>query len=423
MKIGLFTDTYHPASNGVVVVIDILRRELERLGHEVFIFAPDGGVVLGKLPSDAHIIRLPAVQYDLQLSLFFPPHLLQKVRALDLDVIHFFTPAQLGLMATLAARKTNAVLVGQHSTDTYEFSKNYPAIALSYIFGGLLAPVFVRLNSDQKKRLVKLYLTLRHKKKEKWSQNLIAGLMSLLYANCDGVVAVSQKSANQLNAFAARGHETLNLKVIPTGANLLPPASARAIEAFRRKWKIAPEDEVVVYFGRMAEEKNLTLLIKMLPILLKKRPHAKLLMAGDYVYRKKLEKIAMNSSAGDKIIFTGLYQRSELSTICAVSKVFAFPSLTDTQALVLNEAAGLGLPIVMCDKNLNEVFRDGENGWLVRSHPGDFAAKINQILADEALWKTFSQRSRKLATQFSESAQVEKLVDFYHELLSTVVLS
>jgi glycosyltransferase involved in cell wall biosynthesis len=418
MRIGLFTDTYHPASNGVVVVVDILRHELEKLGAEVFIFAPDGGIIRGKLPNDSHIVRLPAVQYDLQLSLFFPPQLLRKIRALNLDVIHFLTPAQVGLMAVLSARKTGAVLIGQHSTDTYEFSKDYPSIVLSYIFGGLLAPLFVKMSNKQKKQFLKLYLAPHQKiKDEKWFQPLIAGLMSLLYASCDGVIAVSQKSAKQLKAFAARNHETLNLRVISTGANLLPPAKPSAVQAFLRKWAIAPDDEVIVNFGRMAEEKNLTLLIKMLPILLRKRPRAKLLLAGDYVYRKKLEKIAFASPASDKIIFTGLYEREELSTLCAVSKVFAFPSLTDTQALVLNEAAGLGLPIVMCDKNVNEVFCDGKNGLLSRNNPKDFATKVARILSSDTLRKSFGDQSRKLAAQFSESAQVKKLINFYQEFL------
>ncbi|MCL2174325.1 glycosyltransferase [Candidatus Saccharibacteria bacterium] len=419
MRIGLFTDTYHPASNGIVVVVDITRRELEKLGHEVFVLAPDGGLVRGKMPDDPQIIRLPAIQYDMPLSIFFPPALLKKIRALKLDVIHFFTPAQVGLMAALAARKTGAVLVGQHCTDTYEFSKDYPAMALGYIFGGLVSPLFVKFSSEQKKTFTKLYLSRvdREETDEKWTQRLVAGFMSLLYANCHGVIAVSQKSADQLAGFAARIGEELNLRVVPTGVDILPPAKKSAVNAFRKKWRITPDDEVIVNFGRMAEEKNLTLLVEMLPKLLQKRPNAKLLLAGDYVYREKLEKIAAASPAADRIIFSGRYPRGEINVICAVSRLFAFPSLTDTQALVLNEAAGQGLPIVMCDVGVNEVFREGENGLLADNDPQDFADKVAQILSNDKLHAKFSTRSRELAPEFSEKHQTEKLVKFYRELL------
>ncbi len=40
MKIGLFTDTFLPATNGIVTVIQMMERELTREGHEVHIFAP-----------------------------------------------------------------------------------------------------------------------------------------------------------------------------------------------------------------------------------------------------------------------------------------------------------------------------------------------------------------------------------------------
>lgn len=42
MKIGLFTDSYRPATNGIVYVVEITRRELEALGHEVYIFCAGG---------------------------------------------------------------------------------------------------------------------------------------------------------------------------------------------------------------------------------------------------------------------------------------------------------------------------------------------------------------------------------------------
>lgn len=195
----------------------------------------------------------------------------------------------------------------------------------------------------------------------------------------------------------------------------LPPVSL--VWPSSIKFGLVDGDEVVLNFGRMAEEKNLGLLIGMMPHLLKSRPRAKLMLAGDYVYRAQLEKMAAKSSVADKIIFTGRYDRSELPVICAAASVFAFPSLTDTQALVLNEAAGQGLPIVMCDHDLNDVFREGKNGLVAANDPQDFAAMVTEILSDTAMQQRFARASRRQAAEFSEAAQTEKLVDFYRELL------
>ena len=38
MRIGLFTDTYYPELNGVATSVYMLKQELERLGHDVYVF-------------------------------------------------------------------------------------------------------------------------------------------------------------------------------------------------------------------------------------------------------------------------------------------------------------------------------------------------------------------------------------------------
>ena len=43
MRIAFVTDSYHPTIDGVVTIVDIIRDSLVKLGHEVFIIAPDPG--------------------------------------------------------------------------------------------------------------------------------------------------------------------------------------------------------------------------------------------------------------------------------------------------------------------------------------------------------------------------------------------
>ena len=40
MRIGYFTDTYYPETNGVVISIGIFGRELIKRGHEVHVICP-----------------------------------------------------------------------------------------------------------------------------------------------------------------------------------------------------------------------------------------------------------------------------------------------------------------------------------------------------------------------------------------------
>ena len=56
---------------------------------------------------------------------------------------------------------------------------------------------------------------------------------------------------------------------------------------------------------------------------------------------------------------------------------FLFPSLSDTQGIVLYEARAAGLPVVATDSMASQAaVHPGENGYFGADEPKDFAAKI-----------------------------------------------
>ena len=61
MRVGLFTDTYFPQVSGVATSICTLKEELEKEGHEVYIFTTTDKAV--KRYEDPTIIRLPSVPF------------------------------------------------------------------------------------------------------------------------------------------------------------------------------------------------------------------------------------------------------------------------------------------------------------------------------------------------------------------------
>ena len=422
MRIGLFTDSYRPAQNGVVVVVNVTRCELESMGHEVYVFAPSANIfnkVSEVDKNDDHLIHFAAIRgmgfKEGQLSVFFPPVLLEQIRSLKLDVLHFFTAGQMALFCCYAARHLNIALVGQHCTDTYEYSDSYKLLKVGYAAMSVLMPAAVEMTPKQRANFATLYAF--KKGDANWGKRLVAGELAMWYQACDEVIAVSQKSANQLKGIAERNDARFDITIIPTGVNPPPTVSNAKVMAFRRDFGIEPEDEVVTYYGRLGQEKNLAMLIPTIEKVLEKRPHAKLMFGGDWEYRSELEKLAFESSARDRIVFIGRYNHDDIGVLNAVSKVFAFPSLTDTQGLVVTEAAYGGLPIVLCDPLAPAAFEEDGNGLTSLDDPDDFANKIVRILSDKELYDRYSARSRELAAGLTEKAQTEKIVEVYRKAL------
>jgi glycosyltransferase involved in cell wall biosynthesis len=367
--------------------------------------------------ADGHIISLPSVATTgpdaTRSPLFNPSAVFNKIKKQQLDAMVFFTPSTLGLMATYAAKKTDTVLIAQHSTDLHKTLEYYPRhIKPALLAMTFLAPIAAKMNRKKMRQLLRLFLP-NFINDETWSIRALNTLMALIYSSCDAVTAVSRKSQKQISSLT-RGTDT-DIRVIPTGVDPLPKASAKAIAKFRQRLGIADDDEVMIYFGRLGEEKDLKFLFPVLERVAKKRPKAKLLLCGDNEYRPELERIASQSPVADRIIFSGRYQRTDIPALAALAKVYVFPSTFDTQGLTLNEAALCGLPIVLIDRGLSEVVKFGENGFVVRKSYGDFAWRVIQILENPDMQKRFGEKSIELAEQFTQIGQTKLMADLIEE--------
>lgn len=427
MRIGLFTDTYRPSINGIVFVVESLKKQLEVQGHEVFIFCPARSMrptrQALKFDEDEHIVRFPSVKGmfydDYDTSLFFPPRVLNQVRDLDLDVIHFFTPGQIGMMGAYAAHKTNTPLIAQHCTDLREYVEHYRD---SLLLPGLLAlcaliPFTIKFDGKDIKELIKIYRPRRES--VQWNIDIVERILTLVYSKCDGVIALSRKSKKQLESWQKDSGYTYEVTLMPNGVDRIKPPTKAQLEGFLREHGISEKDEVFGFVGRLGSEKNLAMLIPTLEKVARVRPRARLVFVGDFEFRETLERLAAESAFPARITFTGALPRETLGRAYGAMSVFVFPSLTDTQGWAIHEAALAGLPLVLIDRDLSEVLEPGVNGEYARNTPADLSKVITELLAHPAKRARYGAASQKLARGFTEKRQVAKLAKFYQTVIDT----
>ena len=427
MKIGLFTDTYRPSINGIVFVVESLKRELEALGHEVYVFCPAKSIRPNKQAEilhedeDDHIIRFPSIKGaffdDYDTSVFFPPLVQRQIAELDLDVVHVFTPSQIGLLGVKVAKKGDIPLVIQHCTDLYEFVDHYPAVLPGALaLAGIVFPMSVRLRGHDLLEVAKLYKPRLGV--TKWNKDIIESVITILYSKADAVIALCRKSQDQLQSWKYDDYD-YDLVLMPNGVDALPRPTKAEIKEFRERWNLREDDEVFGFVGRLGEEKNLPLLIEAFDRhIAEVRPKSKLLFVGDFEYREKLEEMAFETRYADRIVFTGAIPREKLGVAYEVLDIFTFPSLKDTQGWVLHEAAHAGLPIVLIDRNLSEVMHDGVNGYFADDNPIDLADKVITLLKSPKKRAEFGAESKKLAAKYTERRQVRKLETLYKKVIA-----
>jgi 1,2-diacylglycerol 3-alpha-glucosyltransferase len=408
MRIGLFTDSYHPSTNGITVVVDIIRDNLEKLGHEVYIVAPASSLKWWNF-NERHVIRFPAIRglfFDEFLtSVFFPPKQLRSIRKLQLDHVIIFTPAQIGLMGAYAAISEGIPLISQYSTDLTEYVERYPAVMPGVLALYTTMPFALKSRARDVFKVTR-QLAVKNDDTLSWKSYSIQTTLTYLHNRCDAVISVSPKVTKALKSWGVKSP----IHTIPTGVNRGEIHQTK-LDVLRKKYKLHKDETILLSLGRVAKEKNIDLIIGALPFVLEYDKKVKLLIVGDFNYRAVLEERVKQMHLDKHVIFTGRVAMKDRWDMFALADIFCFPSITDTQALVVNEAALMSLPIVWCDEGVNQVLVHEKSGIKTANTESSYAKGLLDLIQDKRLRLSYGKNAKKLALEYTEENQTKKLVE------------
>lgn len=411
MRIGFFTDTYAPKIDGIAISVDLFRRELEKLGHEVFVICPAAS---GRTKStDPHEVRLPSwpgLWYEgYRDTLPWTRGNIERVKHLKLDIIHTHTPAQIGILGLQIAASQNIPLATTFHTDIEQYAKVYLRLFPGLVTSLLLAPVLMK---DLQLYRQTLPLLKPERNLGKWNQKMVRKGIVMYMSYSDLIIAPSPRMRTLLESYGVKEP----IEVLPTG---LPKAPRAAKGDLREAYGLPKDSQIILFSGRLGGEKNIELFIRTAAALAKTHSRAHFVLAGDGPNRAKLEQQIKRLKLTERFVLTGMLSTADLERVYRTSDLFFFPSLTDTQGLVLSEAAQAGLPLVWVDDDISPVTKDGLNGYLVEPNAAAAAHQIARILDDAKLAKAFAGESRQLATTITADKQARKLAGYYEQILKT----
>ena len=143
----------------------------------------------------------------------------------------------------------------------------------------------------------------------------------------------------------------------------------------------AEDDVIVLCVARLGPEKRLDDLVRAVAIADDRR--LLLVLAGEGPERQRVERLA--KELGIRLVLLGDVEWERIVELYIAADVFALLSERETWAVVVNEAAACGLPLVLSDRvgAAHDLLRDGENGALVPAGDVDAAARaLRELAAD-----------------------------------------
>jgi 1,2-diacylglycerol 3-alpha-glucosyltransferase len=392
LRIGLFTDSYAPSRNGVAVAVSQLQAHLIARGHDVVVVAPRGRLA-GRFTRQELLmssVRVIGLHPPLATGWGFRRCARRFARA-EFDLVHVHGFGPVSLLGIHLAKWAGIPLVVTWHTDLEAYVRHYRHLMPVL----LLWAVIVRVICGR--------VALATPVGTSWRGRRAAAVSAAILRNADLITVPSGKTAKRVAELAG----AVPVVTVPTGVDPILPTSPTVFVPWTRP--------VILYVGRIAPEKGVGLLLDAFLKLRADLPCATLVLVGDdtcaRTLRRRLREVRQHN-----VRVIGEIDRGELGTYYAMADFFVFPSVTDTQGLVLHEAAHAGLPLVLVDEELAKDLATGSNVVVAAPLPAALASAMTMMAArcaDQDFARRAAHDGKRYAAQFSVKRQHEELVTQY----------
>ena len=350
MRIAIFTETFLPKVDGIVIVLCHFLEYLSQEGHDVLVLAPEGGP---DPYAGAKVVGLKGFKFILYPELTLVPPLFGIKKHLvefQPDLIYLVNPASLGLGGVREAHRLDIPLVASYHTDVPGFAAR---MGMAY------------------------------------TQRSLWAFFRQVYNQADLVFVPSNFTKKEIEA---HGFERVVVWSHGVDSQLYNPTK-KSLEWRKRLMDEENGENLILYVGRLAAEKRIDWL---LPVL-KTNPGTRLAIVGDGPARESLEKMFQ----GTQTVFTGYLYGEDLAAAYASADIFTFPGANETFGNVIIEAMSSGLPVVVPDSGgVVDFVEQNVNGLLFDSEDQDlFASSVHALMADP-------DRARKMGAAGREKAEI-----------------
>lgn len=186
----------------------------------------------------------------------------------------------------------------------------------------------------------------------------------------------------------------------------------------REKIGLDANCKIIVSISRIIKEKGQDMLIRSLPLIIKKVPNVKLVIIGDGPYIENLHSLDKELNVSDYIIFTGKLPRGDIAYWLKSSDIFALISREGSRiegfGLVYLEANACGKAVIAGRTGgVPEAVEDGVSGLLVSpTDVNEISSKIIKLLTDDALrLKLEKQGYRRVCKEFTNPIMAKNTIE------------
>jgi phosphatidyl-myo-inositol dimannoside synthase len=208
---------------------------------------------------------------------------------------------------------------------------------------------------------------------------------------------------------------------IPMGVSTNGVKISESFEELRNRYR-RENGPLLIFVGRLVEEKGVEDLIRAVAILLPSLSDITALIIGEGQDRPYLEGITQTLGLSDRVVFTGWVKPDLISAYLVAGDVFVSPSRTEAQGLTVIEAMIAKTPVITARVGgIVDSVRHEETGLLINERSPDEVAKaIERLVREPFLADHLREQGYKLAVnKFSRASSAEAFSTLFERMIQS----
>lgn len=234
-----------------------------------------------------------------------------------------------------------------------------------------------------------------------------------IYRHADAIVVYGEHVKRYLMSLNVSSEKIFVAAHAVDNSQYNRPVSEGAKAALRERLGLE-NHKIVLYLGRLEEEKGVEYLLQAFALL--KSDNAALVIVGDGSMRQQLMALVGKLDLGDRTRFVGYVAPEEAAIYYAVAECFVLPSVTmptgkEPWGLVVNEALNQALPVIASEAvgaAAGGLVQAGINGLIVPERDSEALARaIGRVIGDSSMRARLSQNALRIVSGWDNDRMVE----------------
>ena len=353
-------DSFYPAVDGVVLVVDNLARELNKIA-DVTVVVPNNESASDDENRPYKVVRInsmhvPTTEYRVGIPLLEKTAINKELWNEKFDIIHIHSPFSIGKLGIEIAKKQNIpVIATMHTRFDFEFKR--------YLKSQKIVDVAI-------KKIIKVF------------------------NKCDKCIALNNAMVKVFDDYGYKG--TPIIEYNGTDMKMVENPN-EAVKRVNELYSIKEDEKVFLFVGRINRVKNIFFILDVLDKLKQRNMSFKMLYVGTGPDEDELKKQIKEHGLENEVILTGkIMDRELLKSIYYRADLFVFPSLFDASSLVQIEAASQSTPSIFIEGAVTaDTVTNNVNGFTAPNNVDKFADRIVEVLNDKSLYDSVCKGAKE----------------------------